>query len=210
MDRVVSIFSLLTILSACKPTICETADKAATNDFDRGHYSYHSIEFYPPENTYLYVLRQNYNIKWYFTDSLDYYKCYDSTMTELLNKKYSNDFQSKARKLADSLDLTPNWNKPSASYNGDTNELVNQLKSRLKASGLKLDNDSRFFIQITIDSTGVAKSPSIVKGGINETTDKKIIDLVYDNIQPTNWTPAYLFGRPINSNFVFLLRMKDE
>jgi len=131
-------------------------------------------------------------------------------MTELLKKKYSTDFQSKARKLADSLDLTPNWYKPTADYNGDTKELVSQLESKLKTSKLNLDNDSRFFIQITIDTTGIPKNPLILKGGINETTDKKILDLVYANIQPTNWTPAYLHGRPVKSNFVFRLQMKEE
>jgi len=210
MDRLVFILSLLTILSACKPTICETADKAAANDFDRGLYSFHSTEFLPVENTYLYVLRQNYNIKWYFTDSLDYYKCYDSTMVELLKAKYSNDFQVKAKRLADSLDATPNWYKPSASYNGEIKELINLLTSKLKSGGLKLDTDSRLFIQLTIDSTGAAKNPLILKGTTAETTDKNILDLIQATLQPTSWTPAYSYGQPIKSNFVFRLRMQTD
>jgi hypothetical protein len=131
-------------------------------------------------------------------------------MVELLKTKYSNDFQSKAKRLADSLDATPNWYKPSASYNGEMKELINLLTSRLKSGGLKLDTDSRLFLQLTIDSTGAANNPIILNGTTVENTDKKILNLIQATLQPTSWTPAYLYGQPIKSNFVFRLRLQTE
>jgi hypothetical protein len=210
MERLVFIFSIVTIASACKPTICETADEAATKDFNRGLYSIHSEEFQPVESTYLFVLRQNYNIKWYFTDSLDYYKCYDSTMVTLLEKKYSDDFLTKAKKTADSLDLTPNWYKSTATYKGDVKELIETITTKFKASGLDLKEYTKIFVQLTIDSIGTAAEPVILKGGLNKSIDGKMIDIIQTIIQPTTWTPTYLYGRPTKSTFVFPVLINYE
>ena len=45
-------------------------------------------------------LKKYFNINWYFTDSIDYYACYDSIMTIELKSKYGSDFFEKAKYLA--------------------------------------------------------------------------------------------------------------
>jgi hypothetical protein len=210
MDKLVFILSLMTIVTACKPTSCETASNLAITDFERGLYSFHSAEFQPVENSYLYVLRQDYNIKWYFTDSLDFYKCYDSTLITLLEKKYSKDFLTKARKVADSLDLIPDWTKPPASFNGEINELLNKVIEKLKSGDLGPNISSRLFVQLTIDSSGAAINPEIIKGGINKSVDEKTIDIIKGVLHETKWTPAYLYGRPVKSRFIILIKMDSD
>jgi hypothetical protein len=137
MERLVFIFlGILTINSSCSKTSCEKANRSAINDFNAGQYSLHSQEVLPVENAYFYVLRQYYNVSWYFTDSLDYYGCYDSTMVTLLNQKYQFDILAKARQEADSLESAPNWSKP-AEYLGGIGEFLRYVRKKLNTNGLK-------------------------------------------------------------------------
>src|SRR5690606_28709031 len=123
----------LPINSSCSHTICEKANRSAISDFNAGQYSLHSQEVLPVENAYFYVLRHYYDISWYFTDSLAYYRCYDSTMVALLNQKYQFDILAKARKTADSLESTPNWSRETE-YPGGIGEVIKYVMKNLNTN----------------------------------------------------------------------------
>lgn len=135
MKRSVFILTIL-VYSSCSETICENASKAAMDDFNMGQFSLHSREVLPANgNTYFFVLKQYYNVNWYFTDSLDYYRCYDSTMLVSLDKKYQFDILARAREMADSLERTPNWKKE-ADYPGGIQEVAKYVINRIETSGM--------------------------------------------------------------------------
>ncbi len=185
-------------------TDCEKASNRAHKDFEDSNYSFHSIEFLPVENTYTYVLNKYYDIKWYFTDSLDYYGCYDSIMTINLNAKYGPDFLDKARLLADSLEQTDNWIS-NAEYIGGQHELMRFIPSRLEIdkTDMKDGIKTKLYIELEIDTTGKAINPKI-RRGFGEKTDKKVIEII--NEMP-NWKPAYLYGQPIRQKYYIPLNI---
>ncbi|MBB3186817.1 hypothetical protein [Microbacter margulisiae] len=98
---------------------CRKAVNQARSDFQHGNYSFHSEEVVPADNTYFYVLYKYYKINWYFTDSSNYYKCYDGEMNKLLQKKYGKKFLDRAQVICDSLDNTPDWRKNARFTGGD-------------------------------------------------------------------------------------------
>jgi hypothetical protein len=201
------LINILTISSSCSETPCEKASKEAINDFNAGHYSLHSGEVLPVDNAYFYVLREHYNINWYFTDSLGYYRCYDSTMLMSLDKKYQIDVSAKASKMADSLERTPNWRK-AAAYPGGTEEVVKYIVKNIKTDGLKINTnkETRVFIQFIVDKSGRVHDPKIVNGEINESTDKQILDI----LSSTRWTPEYQYGKPIDTRVIIPIKLEFE
>jgi hypothetical protein len=183
---------------------CEVAMILAQKDFEDSNYSFHSVEFLPVENTYTYVLDKYYDIKWYFTDSLEYYHCYDSIMTIKLKSKYGSDFLEKAEILADSLEQTENWIS-NAEYIGGQQELMRFLMTRLKIDSTEMNNGIRtkLFIEIEIDSTGKVVNP-IIRKGIGERTDQKVMEIIKNM---PKWKPAYLYGRPIRQRYFIPLNI---
>jgi hypothetical protein len=192
------------ILKQTKKTDCENAFIRAQKDFEDSKYSFHSLEFLPVENTYTYVLNKYYNIKWYFTDSLDYYNCYDSIMTINLKAKYGSDFLNKAKILSDSLEQTDNW-ITNAEYIGGQHELMKFIMTRLTIDSTDIINGikTKLYIELEIDSTGKVVNP-IIRKGIGEKTDKKVIEII--NKMP-NWKPAYLYGQPIRQKYYIPLNI---
>ena len=73
---------------------CPAAKLLAENDFKRGIYTFHSLPYSPADNTYLFLLRSEYDIEWRFigSDSIPFYKCYDYELTKMLQEKYGQDF----------------------------------------------------------------------------------------------------------------------
>jgi hypothetical protein len=189
---------------ANKNSICENASKLAQKDFENSKYSFHSLEFFPVENTYIYVLNKYYNVKWYFTDSLDYYDCYDSIMIINLKIKYGSDFLDNARILSDSLEQTDNWIS-NAEYFGGQHELMKFIRTRLTIDSTDMINEikTKLYIELEIDSTGKAINP-IIRKGIGEKTDGKVIEII--NEMP-KWKPAYLYGQPIRQKYYIPLRI---
>ncbi len=179
---------------------CEFAIKNANHDFEESNYSFHSVEFYPPECTYCDVLRIDYKIMWYFTNDLfspRYYNCYDSIMTIKLKTKYGESFQEKARAKADSLEKSKNWRKD-AEFPGGQDSLIKFIKHKLSNANIKSDTTiQRIFVNIEIDSTGKVVNPVILRG-INNVIDKKVLLIM---TQLPDWEPAYLFGKPINQHW---------
>lgn len=209
MDRLILLFiSILTISSGCTQTICDKANKKAIDDFNAGQYSLHSREVLPAENSYFFVLRQQFKINWHFTDSLDYYECYDSTMLTFINKKYQIDVLTKARRIADSLERTPNWTK-TVEYPGGMQEVAKFVIKRIKTNGLKTNdiNGTKVFIQFNVDTSGQVQEAEIIKGGINKQIDKQIVDIVSSM---TEWSPAYQFGQPIKMRMVIPLQLEFQ
>ncbi len=88
---------------------CELAKALAQKDFYDEKYAFHSVELVPNDNSLIYTLNKYYNIKWYFTDSLAYYNCYDEEMMMLLEYQFGESFMDKAAEIADSLENTENW-----------------------------------------------------------------------------------------------------
>ena len=185
-------------------TDCKQAIEQANSDYSKSYYSFHSIEVFPPENTYFYVLKKYFNINWYFTDSTDYYACYDSIMTIKLKSKYGSDFFEKAKYLADSLEHTENWIS-NAEYYGGQNELLKFIMTRLAIDSTDMINGikTRLFIELEIDSTGKPINP-IIRKGIGPKTDKRVIEVI--NEMP-NWKPAYLYGKPIRQIYFIPLNL---
>lgn len=183
---------------------CQLASNQAQIDFEYSNYSFHSLEFLPVENTYTYVLNKYYNIKWYFTDDIDYYDCYDSVMTINLEDKYGNDFLDNARLLADSLEQTDNWISD-AEYVGGRQKLMNFILSRLETAPKDLNDGikTKLIIEVEIDTSGKAINP-IIRRGIGEETDKKVIEIIN---QMPNWKPAYLYGQPIRQKYYIPLNL---
>jgi len=180
---------------AFSQTDCQKAIDRAFLDFNKSEFSFHSAEFLPTENTYIFVLNKNYKINWYFTDSLDYYKCYDSEMTRLLEQKYGNGFLKKADYIADSLSKTPNWNRD-IEFPGGHSALFEFLSSNLLRKAIKIDSvttPSRILIQFEIDTKGRVVNPLVLRGE-NKYINKQVIKVIN---QMPNWIPAYLYGKPI-------------
>src|SRR5690606_3344393 len=124
------LFSLITLLG-CKPTECEIAELKAKSDFAKSDFKLHSMEILPVENTYFYVLRENYNVKWRFidSDSIGFYDCYDSIITALLNKKLGIDLKTNAQTIADSLENLNNWNS-NPKFEGGLSELHKFIRKK--------------------------------------------------------------------------------
>jgi TonB family protein len=198
---------ILTISSSCSKTICE-ANTAAIRDFNAGQYCLHSVEVLPVENTYFYVLRQYYDVNWRFTDSLDYYHCYDSTMVVLLNKKYHVDMLATAQAKADSLEKTPHWKK-AVEYPGGMAEFSKYVMNGISTSGLKTKDISgtKIFIQFTVDTTGKVKDLKIMKGEINKSIDQQVLNRISTM---TGWSPAYQFGKPVETRMVIPLQVEIQ
>lgn len=197
---------LINFSSSYTQTLREKAIRNAKNDFAKSEYSFHSLEFLPVENTYTYVLGKYYNIEWYFTDSLDYYNCYDSVMIKLLKDKYGLDFLDKAKEIADSLDQTENW-KRDASYLGGQKELFKFIYSNLSIDSINLETiKTRIILQIEIDSTGKVINPKIMRG-INKQMDNRVIDVAK---KMPNWRPAYLYGKRIRQLFTIPIHLEIE
>ena len=197
------LFTILSLFLTFRVTFaqtdCKKASENAKADFLNSVYSFHSEEILPVENTYFYVLRQDYNISWYFVDSLDYYACYDSTMIEQLKGKYGVDFLKRAQAKADSLENTENWRKD-AEYPGGQIEMLKFISTKLSRSALNInDIKTKLYVEIDIDSTGNVTN-TVIQRGINESFDKSVISIIN---QMQKWKPAYLYGKPIRQKYGF-------
>lgn len=195
---------ILTINLTYALTDCQKAKVQATLDFKKSMYSFHSEEMFPVEQTYFYVLSQYYKINWYFTDSLAYYKCYDSTMTELLQKKYGKDFLNRALVLTDSLDKTVNWKKD-AEFPGGQEALSKYISTKLKQIGiLKDDFKTKIYVEFEITPSGKVTNPEITRG------TSTVIDLKVRTIinQMPKWSPAYMYGKPIKQRYTMPIKLE--
>ena len=185
-------------------TDCEKAKVQATLDFQKSLYSFHSEEMLPVDQTYFYVLRQYYNINWYFTDSLDYYNCYDSKMTELLKTKYGKDFLNRAHILTDSLENTENWKKE-PEYPGGKEALSKYFNHKLKQVGItKTDFSTKVYVEFEITTSGKIINP-VIRRGINAEIDRKIETIIK---RMPKWKPAYLYGKPIRQRYAMPIKLE--
>ena len=202
------IFVILTFILAINLTYaqtdCQKAKVQAKLDFHKSIYSFHSEEMFPVVQTYFYVLSQYYKINWYFIDSLDYYKCYDSEMTELLKKKYGKDFLKRARVLTDSLDKTVNWRK-NAEFSGGQEALSKYIINKLKQVGIKKDDfKTKLYVGFEITSSGKVTNPEIIRG-ISTEIDQKVTTIIN---QMPKWSPAYLYGKPIKQRYTMPIKLE--
>jgi hypothetical protein len=185
-------------------TDCEKAKVQATLDFQKSIYSFHSEEMLPVEQTYFYVLRQYYKVNWYFTDSLDYYNCYDAKMTELLKTIYGKDFLNRARILTDSLDKTENW-KSDPEYPEGQQAFTKLLLEKLKQAGIKTtDFTTKIYINFIISKSGKIINAEIIRG-VNADIDRKIVTIIK---QMPKWKPAYLYGKPIKQRYTMPVKLE--
>lgn len=182
---------------------CEIASILAQSAFDKQRYSLHSLEFVPSENTYLYTLKRNYDINWYFSDSLSYYNCYDSVMLYNLKTKYGSDFLKNAKHIADSLEQTKNWICQPEFTSG--NESISRyIISRLKIDSTDINSKiNKTMLDLEIDSLGKIQNVVITKG-INDKIDKMVIEVIK---KMPDWKPAYLFGVPVRQRLCITLNI---
>jgi len=82
---------------------CEFGEKIANDEFHKQNYIYYSKELVG-SCLYCDILRHDYNVKWRFSNdlfSIEFYKCFNKEMSELLNKKYGFDiFESASQKIS--------------------------------------------------------------------------------------------------------------
>ena len=182
---------------------CEFAKINAKKDYKNNIYSLHSHESIPVENTFHDVLRIQYNIMWRFTNDLfsdEYYKCYDSVMTELLKSKNGKNFLFVAQHIADSLDKTGMWRRD-PSFNGGELALKKYLVGirgtiSNKFPFLELDK-MNIAVEVEIDTLGNLIEPMILRG-INSEVDSITCKLI---CQMPKWNPAYDCGKPCRSKY---------
>ncbi|WP_066631329.1 energy transducer TonB [Labilibacter marinus] len=185
---------------------CEKASTIAELDFFESKYSFHSVAFYPTENSYLHVLKKYYNIDWYFTDSTAFYECYDSVMIFNLNKKYGIDFLDEAKSIADSLENTDNWNSH-AEYIGGQQELMKFILERLNINSIDSENTrTKLLVQVMIMHNGTVENP-IIRKGISPSIDKKVLEIVS---QMPKWKPAYLYGEPVKQLYLIPIHLNFQ
>jgi hypothetical protein len=164
----------------------------------------HSEEVLPVENSYFYVLKKDYLIQWLFTDSLDYYSCFDSVMVEKLKSRYRKDFLTIANAKADSLDRIPTWNRQT-SYPGGNTALLEFIRKNLKVDKKELTADKmKVFVQFVVDTSGKISDPRILKG-INREIDNQVIDLI---LKMPKWEPYYLFGEPRRVSYALPINLE--
>jgi hypothetical protein len=179
----------------------------AQTDFEKGNYLFHSLEFQPTENTYLFLLSKDYNIQWRFIDqdSLDYYDCYDSALTVNLKKKYGDDFLNNARTKADSLERTENWRKE-PEFPGGNAAMFKFIKERLiiEESDLGERIQIKIFISFTINEQGKLEDIKVMKG-ISEKVDNKVVQIFKEM---PNWSPAYLYGKPTRMRYSVPIKLE--
>ncbi|WP_186754214.1 energy transducer TonB [Echinicola salinicaeni] len=208
MKRNISIIVLIFAgLTAFGQSECKKAEVKAKKDYKEGNYFFHSLEFLPTENTYLFVLREEYNVQWRFIDqdSLNYYNCYDSTLTDLLKKKYGVDFLKKATAKADSLENTDNW-RIEPEFPGGTIAMLKFINDRLKIEGEDLGDriQTKIFIQFAIMEDGEISDIKIMRG-ISEKVDSKVVQIFEEM---PNWKPAYLYGKPIKQRYTYPINIE--
>ena len=133
------LFILLTSSAVFAQSECEKASEKAKSDFKNSRFSLHSKEILPNEATFYYILKTDYGISSYTTDSLDFYGCYDSTMKELLKGKYGKEFFQRTKNIADSLENTENWKKD-AEFPGGPNAMHKFIIDRLSLAYIKKEN----------------------------------------------------------------------
>jgi hypothetical protein len=209
LKQLTFIFTLIvsTTFAAFGQTDCNKAKLNAQTDFVEGNYLFHSLEFQPTENTYLFVLREDYNIQWSFIDqdSLDYYDCYDSALTVNLRKKYGDDFLNNARTKADSLERTENWRKE-PEFPGGNAAMFKFITDKLiiEEGDLGEGIQTKIFISFTITEKGELEDIKVVKG-ISEKVDNNVIQIF--SVMP-NWIPAYLYGKPTRMRYSMPIQLE--
>lgn len=185
-------------------TECQNAKVQATLDFEKSLYSLHSEEMLPVEQTYFYVLSHYYNIDWYFTDSLDYYECYDAQMIVLLKTKYGNEFLNRVAFLTDSLNKTENWTKE-PEFPGGQKAVQKYISTKLIQSGAsRSDFKGIAYVQLIILPNGKVTNPQIIRG-VNAEIDRKILRIIKDMPQ---WKPAYLYGKPVKQRYMIPIKIE--
>jgi hypothetical protein len=209
MRQLILIFILIvsTTFTVCGQSDSNKAKLNAQTDFEEGNYFFHSLEFQPTESTYLFVLREDYNIQWRFIDqdSLDYYNCYDSVLTMNLEKKYGDNFINIAMKKADSLERTENWRKE-PEFPGGNSAMFKFIMDRLiiEQGDLGERIQTKIFISFTITEKGALEDINVLKG-IREKVDNKVVQIF--NEMP-NWIPAYLYGKPTRMRYSLPIQLE--
>jgi hypothetical protein len=191
---------ILTISLTFAQTDCQKAYERARYDFKKSNFAFHSEEILPIDNAYFYVLSKYYNINWYFTDSLNYYNCYDSVMIALLKRKYGVNFLKNAHQKADSLENSLNWRKE-PQFPGGEKKLFAFLSTHLNKESIKIEskvNKNHLYAQIDIDKNGKVSNPKLW-GKVDKIIGKKVIDVIK---RMPNWEPAYQYGKPIKISYM--------
>jgi len=186
---------------------CKKAEFKAEKNFSNGLFTFYSLELLPIENTYDYILNEDYGISRIFIgqDSLDFYDCYNSKLTVLLKQKYGKDFLKLAKIKADSLEKTKNWRKDAEFPGGSSalNKLINE-KLKVEFHDLEKINKIKVIVSFVIAETGKIEDIKIFRGK-NTKVDVKIVKIFKEF---PKWNPAYLFGKPIRQKYVYPINIE--
>lgn len=188
---------------------CNEAKLKAEKDFKEEKYVFHSLESLPLENTYRFVLREDYDIQWQFIspDSLRFYDCYDSTLTTNLKSLFGDNFLDIVTKKADSLEKLENWRKEAEFPGGNTAMLkfINDSLTQEKGN-LEENTNAKVTVRFDISEKGRPENLHIVKG-INEEIDNRVIK-IFENMP--KWSPTYIYGKPVKRNYTLTFKLEKE
>jgi hypothetical protein len=180
-------------------TDCDFAKINANIDFENNEYSQHSQAF-SGYSSYVAVLRQDYNVHWYFQNDLfteEYYKCYDSIMSQRLINKYNYNIFKRAICKADSLSKTDKWIKD-VNFPGGSKALLEYIKTKLSDRIFKrVKPNTRVLVKLEIDTVGNIVNPIIFRG-----SNKEIEEILIPILKKMpKWELGYLYGKPIRQTF---------
>ena len=185
---------------------CEILSFNANRDFNNSEYTLHLKEKYSEENPLPYVLKKKYGIKLKYTDSLDYYFCYDSTMRQNIEKKFGKDYMNKANEESQKLIDLARWIRK-AEYLGGQDELTKFFSSQLdKKKIIFPENNLTLSIQFEIGLIGEVINPK-VETDINKEISDSFIEII--NEMPY-WLPAIYLGKGVKETIKITFEIKDN
>jgi len=200
--------SLVYVSCEEEKTICKKAIIKAIEDFENNRYSLHSPETLPTQETYYKTLKDSFNVQFLFSDSMEFYNCYDSIMLRRLNSKYGQDIIASSRSTATKLESTENWIRKSE-YQGGETELLKFIFSNLNYANLKLKDEiisTKIVVEFTIDTSGIVEN-IIIRKGINDEIDTRVIEVI--NSMP-KWKPAFKFGKPTPEKWTLPIQLEFD
>jgi hypothetical protein len=185
---------------------CDILTFYANQDFRNSKFTLHTNEKYSVENPLPYVFKRNYGINLKYTDSLDYYFCYDSIMHQNLRNKYGSGFMNKAVEESEILMNSGRWIRI-AEYLGGQDELYKYFSTKLEQKFFAFSNISyKIDIQFEISLAGKAINPS-VKTEIDSEIEKSLIEIIEEM---PYWYPAICLRKGYKETINITLEIEDN
>jgi len=185
---------------------CEILSFYANRDFKNSEYTLYINEKFIEENPLPYVLNKEYGIKFKYTDSLDYYFCYDSTMRQNIENKFGSDYMNKANQESQKLINSGRWIRK-AEYFGGQVELLKYFSTQIDKERVVFpDNNISLMVQFEISLIGEVINPKVLTDISKELSDS-LIKII--NEMPY-WIPAIYLGKGVKETIIITFDIEDN